>query len=138
MQNWQSIGSHQFYTEGDIVFWRMIGVMDGVHIERLLAEVDATLARFHRSVLLVDCVHAQILTVEARRRYAEWLKHKPEPHRASIFFSASGEMQTFLLLAQRSGQLLSGQRSAIEIVEDEAAAHQRVEALRAEWGRLTR
>jgi hypothetical protein len=73
------------------------------------------------------------LKPEARRRYAEWLKTSPYPNRASIFFAASGEMQAFLLLAQRAGQLASGQRSAIEIVKDEAAARKRADELRASW-----
>lgn len=130
---WQSAGPHRYYTEGHIVFWRMVDVMEEGHLDKLLEAVDAVLARFHHLVLLVDCAEAHSLTVEARRRYAEWLKHNPYPNRASLFYSASGEMQAFLLLAQRAGQLLSGQRSAIEIVQDEAAARKRAEELRAAW-----
>jgi hypothetical protein len=133
MQAWLSSGSHRYYTEGDVVFWRMVDVMDEVHLKQLLAAVDGVLLAFRRLVLLVDCAQARSLTPEARRCYGDWLKNCPQPDRASIFFSASGEMRTFLLLAQRSGQLLSGQRSAIEIVEDEAAARQRAAVLRAQW-----
>lgn len=130
---WRSIGPHRYYVDGDIVFWCLVDIMDELQIERLLVEVDGVLTRFQRSVLLVDCTQAHGLQPEARRRYGEWLKHRPHPNRASIFFAASGEMRTFLLLAQRSGQILSGQRSAIEIVEDEATARQRVEVLRQQW-----
>lgn len=130
---WQSAGPHRYYTDSDLVFWRMVDVMEEGHLERLLEAVDAVLARFHHLVLLVDCAEAHSLTAEARRRYAEWLRHNPYPNRASLFYSASGEMHAFLLLAQRAGQLLSGQRSAIEIVHDEAAARERAEELRAAW-----
>lgn len=130
---WQSIGSHRYYTDGDLVFWHLIGVMDEMQIERLLSAVDAALSQFRQSVLLVDCSRAHSLKPEARRRYGEWLKHNPHPNRASVFFAASGEMSAFLLLAQRSGELLSGQRSAIEIVPDEAAARRRAEELRRSW-----
>src|SRR5437868_321588 len=68
MQAWQSIGSHHYYTDGDIVFWRMIGFLDEAHIEQLLTAVDAVLERFHHSVLLVDCSQAHSLKPEARRR----------------------------------------------------------------------
>lgn len=133
MSAWQSSGPHRYYSEGDFVFWHMVDAMDEVNIEALLAAVDAALRQFQRSVLLVDCSQATLLKPEARRRYAEWLKTSPYPNRASIFFAASGEMQAFLLLAQRAGQLASGQRSAIEIVKDEPAAHKRAEELRASW-----
>lgn len=133
MQAWQSSGPHRYYAEGDLVFWRLIDVMDEAQIDQLLAAVDSVLSRYQQSVLLVDCSQAHSLKPEARRRYGEWLKKNPYPRRASIFFSATGEMRTFLLLAQRSGQLLSGQRSAIEIVEDQEAARQRASELRAQW-----
>lgn len=133
MPAWLRSGPHSYYTEDDVVFWRMVEVMDDGHLKQLLAAVDAVLRAFHRSVLLVDCCQARSLTPEARRSYGDWLKHNPYPNRASIFFATSGEMRTFLLLAQRSGQLISGQRSAIEIVEDESAARQRAGVLRAQW-----
>lgn len=133
MQQWQSIGPHRYYTDGDVVFWRLIDVMDEVQIEQLLAAVDGVLSRYQQSVLLVDCSQAHGLKPEARRRYGEWLKKSPNPRRVSIFFAANGEMRTFLLLARRSGQLVSGRHSAMEIVEDLAAAHQRAAELRAQW-----
>ncbi len=133
MQVWQSVGAHRYRTDGDTVFWHLIGVMDELQIERLLAAVDGALSQFQQSVLLVDCTLAHSLKPEARRRYGEWLKHNPYQKRASIFFAASGEMRTFLLLAQRGGELLSGQRSAIEIVLDEATARRRADELRARW-----
>lgn len=133
MQIWHSVGPHRYYTDGDTVLWHLIDVMDEAQIEQLLAVVDGVLAHFQQSVLLVDCSQAHGLKPEARRRYGEWLKHNRQPNRASIFFSACGEMRTILLLAQRGGQLVSGQRSAIEIVDDEAAARQRADALRATW-----
>lgn len=133
MAAWRNVGSHHYYVDGDTVFWRMIGIMDELHIEQLLAAVDSVLVRCQYSVLLVDCSQASGLKAEARRLYGEWLKHNPYPRRASIFFSASGEMRTFLLLAQRAGQLISGQRSAIEIVDGESAAWRHADELRAAW-----
>ena len=133
MQVWQIVGAHRYCTDGDTVFWHLIGVMDELQIERLLEAVDGALSQFHQSVLLVDCTLAHSLKPEARRRYGEWLKHNPHQKRASIFFCASGEMRTFLLLAQRSAELVSGRRSAIEIVVDEATARRRADELRALW-----
>lgn len=133
MSAWQTTGSHRYRTEGDTVFWQMVDVLDEVDIEHLLGAVDAVLSRSQHVVLLVDCAQAHGLKAEARRRYGEWLKHSPYSHRVGIFYAVSGEMRTFLLLAQRSGELLSGRRSAIEIVEDEAAARQRADELRAAW-----
>lgn len=132
-KTWQSIGPHRFCTEGDTIYWSMVGFMEEAHTKQLLATVDAALAKFHRSVLLVDCTLAHGLKPEARRCYAEWLKHNPHPHRASIFYCVHGDMRTFLVLVQNGGQLVSKNRSAIEIVEDEAAAHRRANELRAQW-----
>lgn len=133
MAVWRTLGLHHYYTDRDVVLWRIAGIMDEAHIEQMLASVDDVLARFHHSILLVDCSQARSLSAEARRRYAEWLKQNLYPNRASIFYSASGEMRTFLLLAQRGGQLVSGRRSAIEIVADEAAARKLADELRAAW-----
>lgn len=135
MHLWLQCGPHSYYTDGDLVFWRMVDVMEEVHIVSLLAAVEAVLAQFRQGVLLVDCSQAHNIRAEARRRYADWLKHSPysDAHRASIFFAVDGEMRVFLTLAQRGAQLASGKRSAIEIVRDEAAARERVDELRSEW-----
>lgn len=87
-KTWQSIGPHRFCTEGDTIYWSMVGFMEEAHTKQLLATVDAALAKFHRSVLLVDCTLAHGLKPEARRCYAEWLKHNPI-HTAPAFSIAS-------------------------------------------------
>ena len=110
--------------------------MDEVHIDCLLAAVDAVLAQFQQGFLLVDCSQAHGINAEARRRYADWLKNSPysDCNRASIFFAVNAEMGAFLTLAKRGDQLASGKRSYIEVVDDESAARVRVEELRASWG----
>lgn len=133
MQEWTSVGPHSYRSDEYLVHWRMIEVMDESHIERLLLEVDETLRRFGRAMLLVDCSRAHYLSPAARRRYAEWLRNNPSQWRTSIFYNASGDMRVFLLLAKRAAELVSGQQSAIEIVDDEAAAYERIDQIRAWW-----
>ncbi len=135
MHLWHQSGPHSYYTDGNLVFWRMVDVMDEVHIQYLLAAVDAVLAQFEQGFLLVDCSQAHGINAEARRRYADWLKNSPysNSNRASIFFAVNAEMRAFLTLAKRGAQLASGKRSSIEVVDDETAARVRVEELRASW-----
>ena len=135
MPKWAYSGPHAYYTQGDLVFWRMVNVIDEVQIESLLAAVDAVLARFQQGFLLVDCSQAHGINAEARRRYADWLKNSPysTSNRASIFFAVNAEMRAFLTLAKRGAQLASGKRSFIELVDDETAAWARIEELRASW-----
>lgn len=133
MQSLQTCGPHRYSIEQDVVYWQMVDVMEESHLEVLLASVDSVLAHFHHSILLVDCAQAHSLSVEARRRYATWLKNNPYPNRASVFYAASGEMRAFLLLAQRGAELLSGKRSAIEIFDDEASARAHAAELRNSW-----
>lgn len=133
MADWVDVGLHSYRVDEDVVFWRMVQLMDEPHIELLLAAVDGVLARFGHSVLVVDCTQATTLSAEARRRYADWLRNNPYPRRASVFFGATEEMQTFLQLARRAGELLSGKRSAIESFSHADEAWQRVAELRTEW-----
>lgn len=133
MLDWQTAGPHRYYIDGDVVYWRIIGVLDHDHTAQLLAAVDGVLACSSYVLLLVDGTYAHNLSPEARRYYAEWLRHASNPKRAAIFFRASAEMKAFLALARRGGELLSSKHSGIELVDDEAAAWQRAAELRAEW-----
>jgi hypothetical protein len=133
MLAWLTVGPHRYYVDGDVVYFRMMGVLEEDHTVQLLAAVDGVLGHSSHVLLLIDGTHAHNLAPEARRRYAEWLRQASNPKRAAIFFRANGEMKAFLALARRGGELLSSNHSGIEIVDDEAAAWQRAADLRAEW-----
>jgi hypothetical protein len=133
MPEWECIGAHRCCTDGDVLLWRAVEVFEEPHMVQLLERVNKLLGHFQYSLLLIDCTHAQNVSPGARRLYADWLQQNPCPRRVSLFFNASGEMQMFLLLARRGGELLSGHRSAVEIVPDEATAWRRIHEVRTEW-----
>jgi tetratricopeptide (TPR) repeat protein len=127
MSAWQSTGPHRYYSEGDFVFWQMVEAMDEVHIEALLAAVDAALRQFQRSVLLVDCSQATILKPEARRRYAaaEALCRTDELEPRAWLLTQRGDLE---LRAGRDSAARVVFESALRLAPDYPVAQQRLAA----------
>ena len=85
MQPWQSIGTHRFRIEEDIVFVIAQGEITAEEIITLCEHCLLIYQKYGQVYEIVDATAGGSMSAEARRRYAEWFRSHPFQIQAVVF-----------------------------------------------------
>lgn len=120
--NWQSIGSHRYYVDGDTVYVRFGGDITREYLVVQFELARSLIARCGYMLYVIDASAGGGLPPEVRRLQAEYSLESDNERLAAIIYGASLLVRTLASLSIRAARLISGRQNSIEFVRDEAEA----------------
>ena len=121
MQPWQSIGTHRFRIEEDIVFVIAQGEITAEEIITLCEHCLLIYQKYGQVYEIVDATAGGSMSAEARRRYAEWFRSHPFQIQA-VVFGASRLLRTVFALITNAMRLLGRSEVQTHFVATESEA----------------
>ncbi len=121
MQPWQSIGTHRFRIEEDLVFVIAQGEISAEEIITLCEHLFLIYQKYGHVYEIVDATAGGSMSAAARRRNAEWFRSHPFQVQA-VVFGASGLLRTVFSLMTNAMRLLGRSEIQTHFVASEAEA----------------
>jgi hypothetical protein len=122
MPDWQQIGLHRCYGDGNLFVMELGGDVSLDEISRLLATQDALISRFPTVLTLCDARRAVLPSLEVRRFLAARGKRLGAYKLPSVVITNSVLLRTMVQLIEQAVRLLSGRSLDATFVTTEAAA----------------